>query len=85
MNYLISILITAVCFLVFWNTYWIWAVNQARREGKLPGHKPTMFDVQRLLKEGEKEAAIRLYIQIFKVSLKQARKDVEELERSLNV
>ena len=44
-----------------------------------------MFDVRHLLREGEKDAAIRLYIQIFKVSLKQARKDVEELERSLNV
>lgn len=44
-----------------------------------------MFDVRRLLQDGNRDQAIRLYIQIFKVSQKKARKDIEELERNLKV
>ena len=85
MSYLPLFLVTAVCFFIFCSAYWVWVVNRTNRQGKLSKHKPTMFDVRRLLREGEKDAAIRLYVQIFKAPLKQACKDVEELERSLNV
>ena len=84
MTYFTAFIIIAICFLVFSQTYWIWSMNQLRRQGKLPEKgKATMFDVRRLLVEGEKEAAVRLYCDIFKVHRKKALKDIEELERSI--
>lgn len=85
MNTILSIAVTALCFLVLCGTYWIWVMNRTYRQGKMPQRTPTMFDVRRLLQEGDRESAVRLYVQIFKVSAKQARKDVEELERNLKV
>ena len=81
----ISFLLTVVCFLIFWGAYWFLVVNKTRGQEKPSKQKPTMFDVRHLLREGKKDEAIRLYVRLFKVPLKQARKDVEELERSLNV
>ena len=84
MNYFSIFVILAICFLVFSQVYWIWSMNQLRRQGKLPEKgKATMFDVRRLLMEGEKETAVRLYCEIFKVTRKRAVKDVEELQRSI--
>ena len=71
MNVLYAALITLVCLLVALNIY--------RKR------KATMFDVRHLLMEGEKELATRIYSDIFSVSLVKARKDVEELQRSLKV
>lgn len=80
MRYFLSFLVAAA----FAFIYWVW-INKKPRQSKPAKQKPTMFDVRSLLREGKKEEAVRLYVKIFKVSLKQARKDVEELERSLNV
>jgi len=44
-----------------------------------------MFDVRHLLMEGEKELAIGLYCEIFHTTPAKAKKDIEELERSLKV
>ena len=85
MSTFLSILISVVCFLVFLGIYWLLTAQRFPKQIKAPQSKPTMFDVRRLLREGQKDDAIRLYGQIFKVSAKQARKDVEELQRSLNV
>lgn len=52
---------------------------------KTPQRRPTMFDVRRLLQEGDREGATKLYIQIFKVSGRKAKKDIEDLERNLKV
>ena len=71
MTALYTTLIILVCLLVVLNL---------RRKGKA-----TMFDVRHLLMEGEKDLAIRIYSEIFNVSLFKARKDVEELQRSLKV
>ena len=61
-------------------------ISDARRKGKLPQRgKATMFDVRHLLMEGEKDLAIRLYCEIFNTTPTKAKKDVEELERSLKV
>ena len=84
MNYL-PFLVTITCFLILSYTYWLWVNPKPRRNDKADPHSPTMFDVRRLLKEGDREAAIRLYMKLFKMSSQQARKDVEELERSLKV
>ena len=84
MDQLISVLAIAVCFLLLCGIYWLW-INRGRRRPKTPQPKPTMFDVRRSLQEGDRDNATKLYVQIFKVSLKQARKDIEDLERSLKV
>ncbi len=79
-------LVILVCFLVLLNTRHLWSVNGARRRGKLPPKgKGTMFDVRHLLMEGEKELAIQLYCEIFNAAAPKAKKDIEELERSLKV
>ena len=83
---LYTTLIILVCFLVLLNTYRTWSIDDARRRGKLHNKgKATMFDVRHLLMEGEKELAIRVYGDIFNVPPFKARKDVEELEKSLKV
>ena len=84
MNHSLLFLVTAVCFLILCGAYCAWA-NRVLWQKNPPKRKPTMFDVRRLLREGDKETATRLYAQIFKVPLKKAHQDVEELERSLNV
>ena len=83
---LYSILIALVCILVILNIHRLRLMNDARRRGKLPlKGKATMFDVRHLLMEGEKELATQLYCEIFHVTLLKAKKDVEELQRSLKV
>ncbi len=81
-----AILIVLVCFLVLVNIYKVRLLNEARQRGKLPQKgKATMFDVRHLLMEGEKDLAVQLYCEIFNVTLSKAKKDVEELQRSLKV
>jgi len=55
-------------------------VRPSARKGKA-----TMFDVRHLLMEGEKELAVQLYCEIFNTMPAKAKKDIEELERSLKV
>jgi len=75
-----------VCSLVFLNIYRVWSIHDARRRGRLPTKgKATMYDVRYLLMEGQKELATRVYCDIFNVPMTRARKDVEELQRSLKV
>jgi hypothetical protein len=84
MHSFVSIITTVLCFALLCTVYWFWMTKPARKnQGPTPA--PTMFDVRRLLKEGDREGAIRCYAKIFKVSSKQARKDIEQLERSLKV
>ena len=83
---LYTALIVLVCVLVLFNTYRSWFFIEARRRGKLPlKGKVTMFDVRHLLMEGEKELAIQVYCEIFQTTPIKAKKDIEELERSLKV
>ena len=83
---LYTTLIVLVCILVLFNTYRVWFFIDARRRGKLPPKgRATMFDVRHLLMEGEKELAIQVYCEIFQTTPVKAKKDIEELERSLKV
>ena len=83
---LYTTLIILVCFLVLLNTYRIWFLIDPRRRGKLSTkNRATMFDVRRLLMEGDKEKAIQVYCEIFQTTPTKAKKDVEDLERSLKV
>ena len=79
-------LVVLVCCMVFYNAYRAWFLDDARRRGKLPAKgRATMFDVRHLLMEGEKELAIQVYCEIFQTTPVKAKKDIEELERSLKV
>ncbi len=83
---LYTTLVVLVCLLVLFNTYRLWVLNNARRNSKLPlKGKATMFDVRHLLMEGQKDLAIQVYSEIFQTTPIKAKKDVEELERSLKV
>ena len=42
-----------------------------------------MFDVRRLLIKGEKDLAVRVYCDLFKVNAEEAAKAVDEIERSI--
>lgn len=86
MVFLYITLVLLVCLLVIINIYRLRIVHDARRRGKLPQKgKATMFDVRNLLMEGEKELATELYCEIFHVNMAKAKKDVDELQRSLKV
>jgi hypothetical protein len=86
MVFLYTVLIILICILVFLSANRVWFIIDFSPRLKLPGKgRGTMFDVRHLLMEGEKEAAIQLYCEIFHTMPAQARKDVEELERSLKV
>ena len=86
MVFLYTTLVILVCFLILVNIYRIHLINGARKRGKLPNKgKTTMFDIRHLLMEGEKDLAVQLYCELFHVTLPRAKKDVEELQRSLKV
>jgi len=58
--------------------------DRLRRKGfRAPKGPPTMFHVRELLVRQEKDKAIQLYCQIFNVGKKEAKKAVDELERSI--
>ncbi|MBI4308912.1 MAG: hypothetical protein HY591_01125 [Candidatus Omnitrophica bacterium] len=79
-------LVILVFLLILLNTKHMWSAYTARRNGKLPPRgKGTMFNVRHLLMEGEKELAVQLYCEIFNTAPGKARKDIEELQRSLKV
>ncbi|MDE1920499.1 MAG: hypothetical protein KGJ09_01775 [Candidatus Omnitrophica bacterium] len=85
MAVLYTILIISACVLVLLSA-WRARLLSGGRRGKLPAKgRGTMFDVRHLLMEGEKELAIQLYCEIFQTTPLKAKKDVEELERSLKV
>ena len=86
MVFLFTALVVLVSVLVLLNARHLWMVNTSRRRGKLPVRgKGTMFNVRHLLMEGEKELAVQLYCEIFNTTPIKAKRDVEELERSLKV
>ena len=83
---LYTALIILVSLLLSFNIYRSWFFIDARRCGKLPVKgRATMFDVRHLLMEGKKELAIQTYCEIFQITSTKAKKDVEDLERSLKV
>ena len=84
LTFVLTIFVLTACFAVFARGCWMWSLYQARRRGKIPEQgKATLYDVRRLLQSGDKETAVRLYCEIFRVTPTQARKDVQALERSL--
>ena len=81
---ILTVIILILCFYIFWNTLWIWSMNRARRKGLYPEKgKATLFDVRKLLVNGEKDMAIVVYCEIFKVSRREAKKAIEQLEKNI--
>lgn len=79
-----TLIIIAMCAGIFFYGRWVWLLSIARRKGLYPeAGKGTMFDVRRLIIQGEKELAVRLYAEIFRTNNKEAQKAVEDLERSI--
>ena len=86
MIYLYLSLVVMVCLWVGYNIYFNHFFMDAKRRGKLPPKgRATMYDVRHLLMEGEKELAVAVYCEIFQITPGKAKKDIEELERSLKV
>jgi hypothetical protein len=83
-----TVIVVGLCFLVFVNSggiNWYWMTSKARRQGALPAPgKETMYDVRRLLLQGEKDLATLVYCKIFRTSRREAKKAVEELDKSLS-
>ena len=76
--------ILSASFFIFLSARWIWSAFTLRRKGLYPfQNRATMFDVRRLIIEGHKDLAIRLYCEIFSTHSQEAKKAVNELERSI--
>ncbi|MDE2223413.1 MAG: hypothetical protein KGK03_10145 [Candidatus Omnitrophica bacterium] len=83
---LYTLLVVSVCSLVFLSAWRVRFYMGSLRSKKLPVKgRATMFDVRHLLMEGERELAVQLYCEIFQTTPLKAKKDIEELERSLKV
>lgn len=81
---LLAVVVLCVCFYIFARSRFLWSINQARRNGLYPPKgKATMFDVRSLIIKSEKDLAIRLYCEIFNSSAREAKKAVEEIEKSI--
>lgn len=88
MRLLIALLVAATIFnlgfFLFMRTSYLWMTRQARRKGLLPASsKPTLDDVKKLLRNGEKFLAIRVYSHMYRLDLDQAEREVDLLERNL--
>ena len=84
MDYLYTFAIVAISFGLLFLLRFVWLFKQARRSGLYPTKgKATLFDVRRLLLKKEKNMAIHLYANLFKTNFKDAKKAVEELEKSI--
>ncbi|MBF0123552.1 MAG: hypothetical protein HQL21_09170 [Candidatus Omnitrophica bacterium] len=66
--------------------YWLWMVRKAQKVylKEMQAQAPTMFDVREMLLHGDKDMAVKLYCEIFSIEdIERARKDIEELQRSI--
>lgn len=81
----ILISIVAISILVI-QVYWLWMARKAQKAylKEVQAQAPTMFDVREVLRQGDRDLAVKLYCEIFGLDdVERARRDVEELERSL--
>ena len=78
---------TIICLAIyiFAHSRWFRRIQQAWQDSWFYAKKPklTMFDVRQLLIKGEKDLAIKVYCELFKTNPEEARKAVEEIERSI--
>ena len=79
------LIILCLCVYIVCHSRWFHLLKQVWREKDLYSRrqKLSMFDVRRLLVQGEKDLAIRVYCELFKTDLEEACRAVEEIERSI--
>jgi hypothetical protein len=82
---LIALSIIGLCFLIFWSrgSSSYFNIRRLKHKGLLKSKRPTMFDVRQLIIEGHKNEAIELYALLFKVNRKEARKNVDNIEKHI--
>lgn len=67
--------------------YWVLAMRKAQKQylEQARHEEPTMWDVREVLLEGDKDLAVQLYCDIFRIQdIERARKEVEEFSRHIN-
>ena len=67
--------------------YWVLAMRKAQKQylEQARHEEPTMWDVREVLLDGDKDLAIQLYCDIFRIQdIERARKEVEEFSRHIN-
>ncbi|MFH0754027.1 MAG: hypothetical protein V2A70_05620 [Candidatus Omnitrophota bacterium] len=67
--------------------YWIVALRKAQKLylDQMRYQEPTMWDVREVLLDGDKDLAVQLYCDIFRIDdIERARKEVDEFARSIN-
>lgn len=80
----ISVMVTVLLGL---QIYWIIALRKAQKMylDQTRYQEPTMWDVREVLLEGDKDLAVQLYCDIFRIDdIERARKEVDEFARSIN-
>ncbi len=77
--------VICLCVYIFLHSRWFGVLKQMWHDSGFHSKKETltMFDVRNLLVKGEKDLAIRVYCEIFKVSPEEACTAVEQIERSI--
>ena len=66
--------------------YWIVSLRKAQKAylEQARHEQPTMWDVREVLREGDKDLAVQLYCDIFRIhDIERARKEVDEFARSI--
>ncbi len=66
--------------------YWIVTLRKAQKMylDQIRHEEPTLWDVREVLLEGDKDLAVQLYCDIFKISdIDLARKELEQFERNI--
>ncbi len=87
MWFYIAITVLLVCILLV-QVYWVWFVSKTQKQLLADQREsaPTMWDVREVLKEGDKDLAVQLFCQVFNIDdIERARREVEELARSMKV
>lgn len=80
-----ALLLVGMVFFIFFRMYWTWNEKQIRpRKSKAVKRQSTLFDVRELLVRGQKDAAVKVYRQIFKVNQSEALKVVDELSKNMH-
>jgi len=67
--------------------YWVLAMRKAQKQylEQARHEEPTMWDVREVLLDGDKDLAVQLYCDIFRIQdIERARKEVEEFSRHIN-
>ncbi len=86
MSFVVSFVVIIICFFIFSQMVWVGLRKQSIKKGIYPFRgKATLFDVKRFIEAGEIPLAIRVYREIFKVNLKEAKKAVEDLENDIKL